>query len=151
WLPVCPGLFRIRPTSMKGPTLDRLVAAAVFVYALVLYLLTAAPTAPFCDSGEFLAISHGLQVSHPPGAPFYMLVGRFFSMVLSPILGLFMEAGRVAVAVNLLSVLTSALTVLLTHLVIVRLIRIWQGAPETWTPVGRLAALGGGVVGAGGV
>jgi hypothetical protein len=133
---------------MKGHTIDRLVAAGVFVFALVLYLLTVAPTASFWDAGEFIAISHGLQVSHPPGAPFYMLVGRLFSMVFTPITGLFVERGDVALAVNLVSVFASALTILLTHLVIVRLVRIWQGPPETWTPTDRLAALGGGVVGA---
>lgn len=57
---------------MKGSTLDRLVAAGVFVVSLALYLLTVAPTTSFWDSGEFIAIAHGLQVSHPPGAPFYL-------------------------------------------------------------------------------
>lgn len=133
---------------MKGHTIDRLVAAGVFVFALVLYLLTVAPTASFWDAGEFIAISHGLQVSHPPGAPFYMLVGRFFSMVFAPIIGLFVERGDIALAVNLVSVVASALTILLTHLVIVRLVRIWQGTPETWSPMDRMAALGGGVIGA---
>ena len=133
---------------MKGFTLDRLVAAGVFVVSLVLYLLTVAPTASFWDSGEFIAIAHGLQVSHPPGAPFYMLVGRLFSMVLSPMLAPFVGSASVAVAVNLVSVLSSALTILLTHLVIVRLVRIWQGPPEAWTGTDRLAALGGGAIGA---
>jgi MFS family permease len=133
---------------MKGNTLDRLVAAGVFVFALVLYLLTVAPTASFWDAGEFIAISHGLQVSHPPGAPFYMLVGRLFSMLFAPLIGLFVERGDVALAVNLVSVVASALTILLTHLVIVRLVRIWQGAPETWNAGDRLAALGGGAIGA---
>ena len=59
---------------------ERIVATFVFVWALVIYLLTVAPTASFWDSGEFIAIANRLQVSHPPGAPFYMLVGRFFSM-----------------------------------------------------------------------
>ncbi|MDX1545845.1 MAG: DUF2723 domain-containing protein [Rhodothermales bacterium] len=133
---------------MSWKLTDRLVAAAVFVYALVLYLLTVAPTASFWDSGEFIAIAHGLQVSHPPGAPFYMLVGRLFSIVLAPLLGLFTETGAVALAINLVSVLASAFTVLLTYLIIVRLVREWQGAPEGWTPVQRIAAMAGGVIGA---
>ncbi len=133
---------------MTPRTIDRLVAAGVLVYALVLYGLTVAPTASFWDSGEFIAIAHGLQVSHPPGAPFYMLVGRLFSMVLAPVIGLFTETGSVAIAVNLVSVVASALTVLLTHLVIVRLVRIWKGAPEGWTGPDRLAALAGGAIGA---
>ncbi len=133
---------------MKGTLIDRLVAAGVFVFSLVLYLMTVAPTASFWDAGEFIAIADGLQVSHPPGAPFYMLIGRLFSMVFGPILGIFMASGYTAVAINLVSVLASALTILLTHLVIVRLIRIWQGTPDVWTGADRLAALGGGVIGA---
>jgi len=125
---------------MRWKRFDRLVATGVFVYALVLYVLTVAPTASFWDAGEFIAIAHGLQVSHPPGAPFYMLVGRLFSM--------FVPAQYVSLAVNLVSVLASTLTVLLTHLIIVRLVREWQGAPETWTPPQRITAMTGGVVGA---
>ncbi|MDX1530979.1 MAG: DUF2723 domain-containing protein, partial [Rhodothermales bacterium] len=42
----------------------------------------------------------------------------------------------------------SGRTVLLTHLVIVRLVRTWKGAPEAWGGADRLAALAGGAVGA---
>ncbi len=125
---------------MNWQRTDRLIAAAVFLYALVLYGLTVAPTASFWDAGEFIAIAHGLQVSHPPGAPFYMLVGRFFSM--------FVPTAYVALAVNLVSVLASALTILLTHLIIVRLVREWQGKEATWTTPQRITALAGGVIGA---
>jgi hypothetical protein len=131
---------------MTGKLIDRLVAAAVFVYAFVVYLATMAETSPFWDSGEFIAIANGLQVSHPPGAPFYMLVGRLFAMGAPLFSGLSPEP--VAFAVNLVSVLCSALTVLLTHLVIVRLVRIWKGHPATWTPAQRVGANAGGVIGA---
>ena len=119
---------------------ERLVAAAVFVYALLLYLLTVAPTASFWDSGEFIAIANRLQVSHPPGAPFYMLVGRFFSM--------FVPAAYVALSVNLVSVVASALTILLTHLIIVRLVREWQGPDSERDLLDRVTALAAGVIGA---
>ena len=131
---------------MSGKLTDRLVAAAVFVYALVVYLATMAETSPFWDSGEFIAIANGLQVSHPPGAPFYMLVGRLFAMGAPLFAGLSPEP--VAFAVNLVSVLCSALTVLLTHLVIVRLARVWLGHPAGWSPVQRVGANAGGVIGA---
>ncbi len=117
-----------------------IAAACVFGYALVLYVLTVAPTASFWDSGEFIAIAHGLQVSHPPGAPFFMLVGRLFSM--------FVPMEYVSLSVNLLSVLASALTVLLTYWIIVRLVQQWQGDPGQWTFSQRLLAISGGVVGA---
>ena len=125
---------------MNWKTTDRIVASVVFACALVLYLLTMAPTVSFWDSGEFIASVHGLQVMHPPGAPLYMLIGRFFSM--------FMPAEYVALSVNLISVLASALIVLLTHLIIVRLVRHWQGTPDEWSTPQRITALGGGVIGA---
>lgn len=127
---------------------ERIVAAAVFAYALVLYILTVAPTASFWDSGEFIAIAHGLQVSHPPGAPFYMLVGRLFSIVLTPIFALFKDTGAVALAINLVSVFASAATIWLTHLIIVRLVREWQGEDDARTDAQRVIALAGGVIGA---
>ena len=125
---------------MSSRLIDRLVAGAVFAFALVLYTLTVAPTTSFWDAGEFIASVHDLQVMHPPGAPFYMLVGRLASMFAPPDL--------VALAVNMVSVLASALTVLLTHLVVVRLVQQWQGRPETWTAPERVVALTSGAVGA---
>ena len=123
---------------MNARVVDRIVAAVVFLYALTIYLLTVAPTTSFWDAGEFIAIANRLQVSHPPGAPFYMLVGRLFSM--------FVPTEYIALSVNLVSVLASAFTVLLTHLIVVRLVRIWQGPSEEWTWTDRLAALTGGVI-----
>ncbi len=125
---------------MNWKRLDRIVAACVFVYALALYVMTVAPTASFWDAGEFIAIAHGLQVSHPPGAPFYMLVGRLFSM--------FVPQAYISLAVNMVSVLASALTILLTYWIIVRLVQEWQGKPEEWTTAQRITAITGGVVGA---
>ena len=127
---------------MNWKWIDRLTAAFVLAWSLVLYLLTVAPTVSFWDAGEFIASVYKLQVMHPPGAPFYMLVGRFFSM-LAP------SPETVAFAVNLISVLSSAGTVLLTHLIIVRLVRLWQGDdPSAWTTGQRIIALVSGVVGA---
>lgn len=125
---------------MNWTRIEQLVSAAVFLYALVVYSLTAAPTASFWDSGEFIAIANQLQVSHPPGAPFYMLVGRLFSM--------FVPDAFISLSVNFVSVLSSALTIFLTHLIIVRLAREWQGAREDWTAGDRIVALAGGVIGA---
>lgn len=118
---------------------ERIIGAFVFVWALVLYLLTVAPTASFWDSGEFIAIANRLQVSHPPGAPFYMLVGRLFSM--------FVPMEYVSLAVNLVSVFASAFTVLLTHLIIVRIAREWD-QDKTPSFHKQLTILAGGVIGA---
>ena len=51
-----------------------------FLIALVVYSITVEDTASFWDAGEFIAVSNKLEVPHPPGAPFYLLLGRFFSL-----------------------------------------------------------------------
>ncbi|MFN3595792.1 MAG: DUF2723 domain-containing protein [Rubricoccaceae bacterium] len=138
---------------MKATLTDRLVATGVFVYAFVLYFLTMAKTTSFWDSGEFIASVYGLQVMHPPGAPFYLLVGRLFTFAAPLFSGLTPEP--VAYTVNLVSVFATAFTVLLTHLIIVQLVRLWQtreatlaGEVPTWTSAQRLSANVAGVVGA---
>lgn len=126
---------------MSQRALHRSVALLIFGAALLLYGTTVAPTVAFWDAGEFIASAHTLQVNHPPGAPLYLLIGHIASLLVPP--------EHVALAVNLVSVLCSALTVTLTHLIIVALVRRWQAADEEATNwVQDLPALGGGAVGA---
>ena len=124
---------------MSRRLLDRCVAVLVFGAALLLYGSTVAPTVAFWDTGEFIASAHTLQVNHPPGAPLYLLIGHLASLLVPP--------EQVAMAVNLVSVLCSALTVLLVHLIVVMLVRRWRSADaQGW--MDALPALGGGAVGA---
>lgn len=126
---------------MNWKLVDRLTAAAVFVFALVLYLLTVAPTVSFWDPGERIAVSYGLQIPHPPGAPFYMLIGRVFSM--------FVAADYAALAMNMISVLSAAGTALLAYYIILQFVREWTQEPRSAWPAGlRIAAYAGGIIGA---
>lgn len=77
-----------------------------FAVALVTYWLTFEETASYWDCGEFIATAYKLEVSHPPGAPFYMLLGRMFSFLA------FGDVTKVAYWINFLSVLASAFTIL---------------------------------------
>lgn len=86
-----------------------------FLVALITYCLTVEPTASFWDAGEFIACSYKLEVPHPPGAPFFLLTGRMFSMLAGN------DVTQVAFWVNMLSVVSSAFFVLfifwsITHL-----------------------------------
>ena len=44
------------------------------------FSLTVEPTASFWDAGEYISTSAKLQIGHPPGAPFYQMMGAFFSL-----------------------------------------------------------------------
>lgn len=53
----------------------------IFAVATLVYILTVEQTASFWDPGEFIASSYKLQVPHPPGAPFFLLVYRMFGFL----------------------------------------------------------------------
>ncbi len=92
---------------------NNLVGWIVFAISLVTYTLTVEPTASFWDCGEFIACAYKLQVPHPPGAPLFLLLGRMFSFLA---LG---DVTRVAFWINMMSVVSSALTILFMHWTIV--------------------------------
>ncbi len=78
----------------------------VFAIATIVYWLTVEPTASFWDCGEFIAVSYKLEVPHPPGAPLFLLIGRFFSLFA------FGDVERVAYWINMSSVLSSGFSIL---------------------------------------
>ena len=91
-----------------------LVAWLTFAIAAVVYGLTVEPTASLWDCPEFIACGYKLEIGHPPGAPFFMLVANLFSQLAS-------DPSQVALMVNLLSALLSAgciffLFLTITHL-----------------------------------
>ncbi len=122
----------------KYKLFHRLAAVFAFLVTFIVYMRTIAPTVSFWDCGEFIACSYLLAVPHPPGAPFYLLLGRLFSML--PI------AGDIGLRVNILSTLATALTIMLTYLIIVRLIKQWRGEPKDGGDV--LILIASGLIGA---
>ena len=76
-----------------------------FAISLLSYLLTVEPTASYWDCSEYIATAAKLQVGHPPGAPFFQMVGAVFA-ILAP------SAEYIALSVNMMSVLASSFTVL---------------------------------------
>ncbi len=85
---------------------NNLAGWAVFTIALITYWTTMEPTASYWDCGEFIAVSYKLEVPHPPGAPFFLLIGRLFSFLS------FGDETKVAYWINFSSVLAGAFTAL---------------------------------------
>ena len=88
----------------------------IFIISLIVYLLTMDRSVSWWDCGEFITTGWGLQVGHPPGAPFYQLVTHCF-MLLS-----FGNPLWVAPLSNFVSVLCGALTVMLLYKTILLLL-----------------------------
>ena len=115
-------------------------AIIAWVVALIVYTLTVAPTAPFWDPSEYIAVSHTLQVAHPPGSPFFALVGRLFSM--------FMPTEYVAWSINMISVVASAFTIMLLYLITIRLIEMFRGPLDEVDMSDKIGSYGGALLGA---
>ena len=116
----------------------RLFAWLTFLISFFVYFSTIAPTTSFWDCGEFITCSYVLGVPHPPGAPFYLLIGRLFSMI--------PWAADIGLRVNVISALTSALTVMLAYLIISKLISLWRGEAKNFEDY--FIQIGGSFIGA---
>lgn len=115
-------------------------AAISFAYAFIIYTLTVEPTTSFWDPAEYIAISHTLQIAHPPGSPFFALIGRLVSM--------FVPAEHVAWSINMISVTASSLTIMLLYLIVVQLIQEWRGPAEKMKGMDLIGLYGGGLIAA---
>jgi hypothetical protein len=117
---------------------NRIFAAFVFLFATIIYVMTVQPTFSFWDCGEFIACAFTLSVPHPPGAPFFTLMGKIFTM--------FPTAADIGLRVNYLSVISSSLCVLLLYLISTKVIKSWRGTPKSF--VSSLIICGASLVGA---
>ncbi|MFC2086804.1 DUF2723 domain-containing protein [Bacteroidota bacterium] len=96
-------------------TINTITGWIIFLIASFIYLSTIEPTASLWDCGEFIASGYKFEVGHPPGAPFFMLLVRFFTLFAGDNIEL------VPKLANALSALASSFTILflfwtITHL-----------------------------------
>src|SRR5438128_9667153 len=109
-------------------------AASIVAFAVfALYIATLAPSTAMWDTSEYIAAAYTLGLPHPPGNPFFVLLGRFFALL--PI------APNVAMRINILAALCSAVAAGMWFLITERVLVGWL--PERWQRVvgGALAAL----------
>ena len=103
---------------------DNIFGWVAFVIAAFVYCSTIEPTASFWDCPEFITTAYKQEIGHPPGAPFFMLLGNFFTHFAS-------DATQVAKIVNPMSPLLSAVCILflfwtITHLARKLIISDWK-------------------------
>lgn len=113
----------------------------MFAIATTTYFMTIEPTTSFWDCGEYIATSVKLQVGHPPGAPFFQLMGNLFGQFAS-------NPEDQALMVNGLSALSSSFSILFLFWTITALGAKLLGGREDLDSAGTYAVLGAGAVGA---
>ena len=110
-----------------------LAAAIAGLAVFVLYVLTLAPTTSMWDTSEYITAAFVLGIPHPPGNPLFVLIGRVFAIM--PI------APTVAMRINVLAAVSSAVSAGFWFLVTERVLVGWM--PRRWQRItgGALAAL----------
>jgi len=84
---------------------NRIFGIIAGLFSFVIFSLTVEPTASYWDCAEYISTSAKLQIGHPPGAPLFQMLGAIFSI-------LAFDVTQIAYAVNMMSVTSSALTIM---------------------------------------
>jgi hypothetical protein len=107
---------------MNHKLIHRIIGLIVYLFSVTVLFLTVQPSVSFWDCGELSAASYFLQVTHPPGAPLFILVNKVTSLI--PF------AENIGFRINSLTVITSAFSVLFLYLVAVKLINNYKKKSE---------------------
>lgn len=91
---------------MSFKKINNIVGWAIFFIACIVYVSTSEAGGSFWDCGEFVSTAYKLQIPHPPGAPLFVLLGRFFIILFGD------DPMNAAKAVNIMNALASAFTIL---------------------------------------
>ena len=123
-------------------TVNNLMGWLTFIIAATVYCMTIEPTASFWDCPEFITTGYKLEVGHPPGAPFFMLMANLFTQFAS-------DVTTVAKMVNYMSALMSGACILFLFWSITHLVRKLIITDENNITKGQLITImGSGLVGA---
>src|SRR5690606_36558745 len=123
--------------------INNLTGWIVFLISSLIYVATIEETASFWDPGEFIAVAYKLQVPHPPGAPFFLLVYRMFAFLAGG------DGLQVAYWMNVGSALFSGLTILFLFWSITLLGRkLFHIDTDTVSKGHTITLMGAGIIGA---
>src|SRR6267378_8029128 len=92
-------------------------AAIAAALVFILYLLTLAPSVAMWDTGEYMAATKVLGLPHPPGNPFFLLLGHAFATLPLPV--------SYGAKINIMAALASALSAGFWFLITERIVSRW--------------------------
>jgi len=115
----------------------------VFLIALATYMLSREARGSLWDCGEFVSSAYKMELPHPPGAPMFTILGRFFIILFGD------KPMMAANAVNFMSALASAATILFLFWSITHFARkMFVNAGEQLTGQQTFTTMAAGAVGA---
>jgi cation transport ATPase len=115
----------------------------VFAIASLTYIMTAEKSGSLWDTGEFISAAYKVQMPHPPGAPLFVLLGRFFIILFGD------NPATAAKAVNIMNALASGATILFLFWTITHFARkLVTGFREDPNAQQVYTIMGAGIVGA---
>jgi len=128
---------------MNFRKVNNITGWGVFFIAFLTYFFTREARGSLWDCGEFVSCAYHLQLPHPPGAPMFTLLGRFFVI-------LFGDNGNTAAnAVNTMSALASAATILFLFWTVTHFARkLFVSVGEELSSSQKFTVMAAGVVGA---
>jgi hypothetical protein len=101
-------------------TTNRYVALVILFIGLLTYGSTVAPTVSYWDCGEYIAAAATFGIPHPAGAPLFIIIGRVAAI-------LAVTPEDVAYAINMLSALSSAFSIMFMYLSLMMMFESWKG------------------------
>jgi hypothetical protein len=128
---------------MSFNKINNITGWIICLIACTVYIMTAEAGGSLWDCGEFVSSAYKLQIPHPPGAPLFVLIGRFFIVLFGD------NANTAAKAVNIMSALASGFSILFLFWTITHFGRkiITRYSPEL-SQGNILSIMGAGAVGA---
>ncbi|MES2416834.1 MAG: DUF2723 domain-containing protein [Bacteroidota bacterium] len=122
---------------------NNIIGWICFFIATLTYILTLEPSVSFWDCGEFIASALKMQVVHQPGAPLFLMIQRFFSILAMG------DVNKVAYFMNVGSAIASGATILFLFWTITALAKkTLVKAGEEITSSKLISIMGAGAVGA---
>ena len=91
---------------MNYSKINNLIGWLCFFVATFTYILTLEPNVSFWDCGEFIASAFKMQVVHQPGAPLFLMIQRFFSLLAAG------DVTKIAYFMNVGSAVASGATIM---------------------------------------